>query len=709
MRRLALAVLPLFLGFAALYAFDRSDSVELPAVTQVEVVNTRLFVLMIDSLDRRDVAALPTLRARLPRAGLHGCVRACVDGVTIPCVTAMVSGVDRASGFSPLRNFGAARALSEHSLLGELQRRGRRVGYFGDTLLAKALSGLSVVYAAEHEGPVDDEDTLTRALAASGELELVFIHLLTIDETAHKFGAQSPEYARALQDTDARIARVFARQSERDHVVVLGDHGHELSGRHSADVGTDTYAAYFGPLFEHHLERDMVMTDHASIWARVFGLRWGTETMADAYFAGAPELHAQLASRARFKAPLLVAIVLALATALATRGLRARQAGMVVLGAVVMLGLGALYRVSHDHLAGIAGSVVSAAAVGLAGAALIALALRRFDTSMAVTGALLFALPTAEPTAGIKAPVLWLLVVLLLRRPTRYSACSALVLFALALVRVRDYLPRSLLEVDVGMAGAVLAAFLMLVAVFEAGGISAALALAVGQLIALVTDENARYWIAPCALVLPLTFLALRHRRAFEVTCFLLPLACNAFFPQNTTQLTAVAASWLLWIWLPAALRERSTWLRASGFVLLMWLSFWAAMSTRVGGVDYDFYFRWLPANEGATGEAGWQGLLTAAKCMLPVVFGALLASRAGLLTRDVIEGAQQLTRVRLALAILFVAGLSWTSVPVNVQWIYDATQEVAFWILMFAVLGLIAAAYGSEGDLTAKRRVVSP
>jgi hypothetical protein len=696
MRRLALAVLPLFLGFAALYAFDRSDSVELPAVTQVEVVNTRLFVLMIDSLDRRDVAALPTLQARLPRAGLHGRVRACVDGVTIPCVTAMVSGVDRASGFSPLRNFGAARALSEHSLLGELQRRGRCVGYFGDTLLAKALAGLRVVYAAEHEGVVDDEDTLNHALAARDALELVFIHLLAIDETAHKFGAQSPEYALALQHTDARIARVFASQTERDHVVVLGDHGHELSGRHSADVGTDTYAAYFGPRFGRHVERDMVMTDHASIWARVFGLRWGSETLADAYFAGAPEAHPQLASRARAKGPLIVAIVIALATALATREVRFRQAGIALLGGVVMLGLSALYRVSYDHLSGVAGSMLSAAAVGLAGAAMITLGLRRVEAWMAVPGALLFALPTAEPTAGIKAPVLWLLVVLLLRRPTRSWWVSALVLFALALVRVRDYLPRSLLEVDVGMAGTVLATVLMLAAVFEAGGITAALALAAGQLIALLTDENARYWIAPCALVLPLAFLGLRQRRAFELTCFLLPLACNAFFPHDTAQLTAVAASWLLWVCLPAALREQNAWLRASGFVLLMWLSFWAAMSTRVGGVDYDFYFRWLPANEGATGEAGWQGLLTAAKCMLPVVFGALLASRAGLLTREVVEGAQHLTRVRLALATLFVAGLSWTSVPVNVQWIYDATQEVAFWILMFAVLGLIAAAYGS-------------
>ncbi|HEX5660077.1 MAG TPA: alkaline phosphatase family protein [Polyangiales bacterium] len=695
-RRLLLAVLPLFLGLAALYAFDLSDSVDPPRVTQLEAApHERLFVVMIDSFDRRDVQALPRLQAHLPSAGLHGRVRACVDGVTIPCVSAMVSGVDRASGFSPLRNFGAARALSDRSLLGALQRRGRRVGYFGDPLLARALAGLEVVYAAEHAGPADDDDTLEHALGAAN-LDLVFIHLLALDETAHKFGAEGDDYARALQGTDARIDRVFAARSERDHVVVLGDHGHEPSGRHSADVGTDTFAAYFGPRFARHLEHELVMTDHAAIWARVFGLRWGESGLADAYFAGAPLAGDLLASRARSRTPLLVACLLALA--MATQVPRAAMLS----GAAVMFGFAVLFRGVYGELASVAGSLLSAVAVGVVGAGVLAVASRQLSLATLCTGSLLFALPTAEPTAGLKAPVLWLLILLCTRlrhaKQPLQLALSIVLLLALALIRVRDYLPRSLLEVDIGPVGFALAALPMAIAAYAAGGRLPALAVALGELIvACAQNQDARWWIAPCGLVLPLSFAAFRWRRAFALTCLLLPMACSAFFPHQTAQLAAVATSWLLWVWLSAALRDESTWLRASTFVLLMWLSFWTAMSTRVGGVDYDFYFRWLPANEGATGEAGWQGLLTAAKCMLPVVFGALLAFRAGVLPRAIIEAAEQLTRARLALAIVFVAGLSWTSAPVNVQWTYDATQEIAFWILMFAVLGLLAAAHTGE------------
>ena len=115
--------------------------------------------------------------------------------------------------------------------------------------------------------------------------------------------------------------------------------------------------------------------------------------------------------------------------------------------------------------------------------------------------------------------------------------------------------------------------------------------------------------------------------------------------------------------------------------VLLMWLSFWVTMSTRIGGVEYDFYFRWLPHEAPATSEAIRQGLLTAAKSMLPPVFGTLLAQRRYALPVSVLRGAEHLTRVRLALTIAFLVGISLGRGTVDVHLLYDATQEVAIMV----------------------------
>ncbi|MET0287424.1 MAG: alkaline phosphatase family protein [Polyangiales bacterium] len=688
--RFALAVAPLLLGFVALAMFDLADDSSAMHATRVEQAHARLVVLIVDSLDARDVAHLPALRTRSP--GLHGEVRACVDGVTIPCVTAMIHGYDRASGFSPLRNFGAARELVPRSVLGALERNGVRVGYFGDPLLARALAGLHEVQAIED---ADDARALRSGLAALGHLDVVLIHLLGIDEAAHKFGAEAPAYEEARRSIDLAIERTFSQLSSDDHLVVLGDHGHALSGRHSADMGTTTYAAYYGPRFARGAELPMQMTDHAALWARLFGLRWGEHTLADDYFAARP-LHASahLTTRERKTWPLLLACALAglIAAAGAARRPRAIDApvaGLATLGIALDAWLATR---AATWLSSVGGALAASLWLGGSGALLRKAAGQVELRTALLTGALLWALPTAEPTAGIKAPMLWLVVLLAMHRSWRAGA-AALVLLALAMVRVQAFLPRVLLEpgLDARLAEG-LPALLLIAAVWLASDARAALCALGGSLIALVIDVDSRWLMLPCALVLPLAFAALRVRACFAPLCLLLPIACSVFFPRDSASLAAVCASWLAWALVPRALREQPPELRAAAFVVLMWVSFWTAMSTRIGGIDYDFYFRWLPTTAGAMDQAIPQGLLTAAKCMLPVVFGALLARRAEARHEHVLELAATLTAVRLALTLVFVAAAS--LLHADVQALYDATQEVAFWLLMYAVLGLVSAAH---------------
>jgi hypothetical protein len=731
--RRTLPVLPLLLGLACLALFDASEQTAPPQVEPAPSARpTRLIVFMVDSLDRRDVessSSLPLLHGRLAKAGLSGPVSACVDGVTIPCVSAMVTGFDRASGFSPLRNFGAARGLAERSVLGALEQRKHRVGYFGDALLAKALDGLTVVEAPLRDDQPDDGETLRVAFdsLARDELELVFVHLLSLDETAHKFTATGPAYREALGQLDARLEQAFGRLRADDHVAILGDHGHSETGRHSAGLGTETYAAYFGPQFVHKLQRPLAMTDHARVWARLFGLHWGERSWVDDYFdrpAAQPETAQPpaLAVRSRSAGPLVV--VLLLAVLLAAAGARtdpavplhwsARRGAALALGIAAMLALSFAVPLVWHWLATDAGAIALALIVGLMGAGVLwlwsgapAQAGERGPeraSGLLVAGAVLWALPTAEPTAGLKSPVLWLVAVLMVlfvravraREPLRglRTLVCLVALLLLALVRVQDYLPRMFMTDGAGpLLGRVVPGLLVAGAVFAAGGARSALLATLGWLVAqLFADATDRWLLLPCASILLLSFAAFRRAALFDLACFLLPLACGCFFQRESAQYASVATTWLLWSVLPRLTANESSLMRGGCCVLLMWLSFWTAMSSRVGGIDYDFYFRWLPAGAAAMSDAVQQGLLTAAKCMLPTVFGALLAHRVGGLPIEVIRSAEHLTRVRLSLSIVFVAGLSLARGAADVHLLYDATQEIAFWLLVFAVLGLIAA-----------------
>ena len=729
--RSALPILPLVLGIACLLLFDLTDQADPPRVQPVtSVPATRLVVVMVDALDRRDVApdGMPKLAARVRRGGLHGPVRACVDGITIPCVTAMITGFDRASPFSALRNFGAARGLVDSSVLGALAQRGHRIGYFGESLLARALAGLSEVRITQTGYPqTQDVLTLHAALDALNRerLDVVFVHLLSIDEAAHKFSATSLEYQHARARADHAIELAAGQLRDTDHLAVVGDHGHAESGRHSAGVGTETFAAYFGPRFSGASERALAITDHARIWARIFGLRWGEPSAIDTYFdpavASAPrEPPATLAMRPRSVGPLALVLLLALAMAGAQAELHPlrrsfwcrRRVWSLLLGGTLMLALGLSWSRLWPLLARPAGSLTLSLLLGLAGIFLV----RAWTVSaeaprgsqvpgLALAGALLWAPATLAPSTGVQTPLLWLLAVLAcLIGASRAASGSTRGVLALALaiaaathpVSIVDYVPRAfpVWERAAAQLGAALPVALFVGAVALASRLRSVPAALLGCVVAALLERTFDDWfLLPCALALPLTFTALCVTSWFDVACLLVPASCWFFFQRDPSALTPIAAIWLLWASVPPRLEARAPLLRGAVWVLLMWLGLWTTMRTRMGGVDFDFYFRWLPHDAPATSEAVQQGLLTAVKCMLPVFFGALLARRSGARLADTLRVAEHLTRVRLALVLLFLIGVSIGRAH-DVHLLYDVTQEAAFWMLHFAVLGLISLAH---------------
>src|SRR4051794_29539740 len=101
-RKLLQTLLPFLIGFLCLGLLDLAADAPPPALRELgRPYRGRLVIFMVDSLDQRDVTQerMPRLARRIARGALHGPVRACVDALTVPCVSAMLRGSDRASSF----------------------------------------------------------------------------------------------------------------------------------------------------------------------------------------------------------------------------------------------------------------------------------------------------------------------------------------------------------------------------------------------------------------------------------------------------------------------------------------------------------------------------------------------------------------------------------------------------------------------------------
>lgn len=77
------------------------------------------------------------------------------------------------------------------------------------------------------------DDHFRRTESALGDLSL-FLPIY-IDETAHDFGAASPQYRESVARADAEVGRLLGRLDlRRDLVVLTADHGHSDRGGHGA-------------------------------------------------------------------------------------------------------------------------------------------------------------------------------------------------------------------------------------------------------------------------------------------------------------------------------------------------------------------------------------------------------------------------------------------------------------------------------------------
>jgi hypothetical protein len=218
------------------------------------------------------------------------------------------------------------------------------------------------------------------------------------------------------------------------------------------------------------------------------------------------------------------------------------------------------------------------------------------------------------------------------------------------------------------------------------------LAVAVGAIAAACAGFVPDLWfVVPCALALPLLLLALRYPRLTPagVAC-VIPAFWFSYAGALPT-LTPVLGVLLLFALLPQAFQEREAALRGAVLLSLVLMSFRTAMGCRIAGIDFDFFFRFLPQDTDVTTHWIAQTLFTTSKYLLPATFGLLLARAHDPDLINALQAAAWIGRARVGMCLFFLVALVVMQPAAGATIVGDATQEAALWAIALAVLAMVS------------------
>jgi len=248
----------------------------------------RVFVLVIDSLRYETAISaelMPHLYALRAR-GTFARVTPTRDAVTVPCLRAAFTGRDRTRVFGFVENFLKGNAGLESLFTALAQRGGSAAVYsdgafdqFGEQGITRLSNGDPVAEGGESEDHSDhvEEQTATLPIALAeyqaGKRDLVVLHVTYTDHVAHEVGVGAPLYKERYRAADALVARLDRELPASDTLVVMGDHGHDATGRHAVGLDVPTYALYRGPRFAAGVDLGtMAIRDHRYLLGFALGV-----------------------------------------------------------------------------------------------------------------------------------------------------------------------------------------------------------------------------------------------------------------------------------------------------------------------------------------------------------------------------------------------------------------------------------------------------
>jgi hypothetical protein len=233
-----------------------------PPIDQAAVLAKRLsqprrpgvFIYIIDSL-RYETATNPAIMPNLCALRAEGAqarITPRFNSVTGPALRDLFTGRENAAVLAPVATFLHNDAGVE-SLFHQMALQGLTTAAYSDGFFRQFGAGVAKLdeqlgrtstHAAQEAHVLAAVDALR-----NGEFDLTIGHLPYTDSTAHQEGVGTPVYRAAFSAADALIPVIRSRLPPDATLVITGDHGHDLRGRHGTGLDVPTISLYVGPRF----------------------------------------------------------------------------------------------------------------------------------------------------------------------------------------------------------------------------------------------------------------------------------------------------------------------------------------------------------------------------------------------------------------------------------------------------------------------------
>lgn len=237
----------------------------------------KLFVLILDSLrysTATNAEIMPNLHV-LQQEGVYAKVLPGFNSSSAAAMRDAFTGRENAAVLALVATFlktdAGVESIFHQMALAGMTSTAHSTGFFkqfGSGLTSES----GIPFRSTRE--VDEASVLTAARElATADYDVAIGHLNYTDYAAHDFGISRREYREAFHRADALIPQVRALLPPGTTFVVMGDHGHDETGKHGFGMDVPTFTVYVGPPFHRNQDLGTIkLTSHRYLMSYAVGL-----------------------------------------------------------------------------------------------------------------------------------------------------------------------------------------------------------------------------------------------------------------------------------------------------------------------------------------------------------------------------------------------------------------------------------------------------
>ncbi len=254
----------------------------------------RLFIYFVDSL-RFDYALNPELMPHLNRLlpeSTWGLAVPCATNMTVHCVEAAFSGIDRSSILAFGEDFHPKRSKHSTGWFFQMKNRGAHIAAVSDYVIP-TLYPDALAEKHEYRKGASQRKLVEMALGyfANPANTVTIVHLLGPHDEGQIHGSNTPQYRAQLREVDDLLRDITATLSPKDTLFIFGDHGMDDEGKHTYNTYAPTFYLYRGPDFTPGLRQDIHLLSHTFFLSVLFRLPFFPDYQGDFYWnAFQPEI-----------------------------------------------------------------------------------------------------------------------------------------------------------------------------------------------------------------------------------------------------------------------------------------------------------------------------------------------------------------------------------------------------------------------------------